>query len=133
MYRKFMVLVSIISALILTSSVQARPLPFSIGASADVTVGNDGNLRPNANINVGSLFISDVDNNRRVTLISFDISTVKVGLLKIFSDVSFSNYGNVGGKVYVYGVLEDQDNIDESITWNTAHLFRVRLYWTWMI
>jgi hypothetical protein len=120
MCRKLMVLVSLILVLVVMSSVQAKPVPFSIGASADVTVGNDGNLRPNKNINVGSLFISDVRDNRRVTFVSFDISQVRVGLLKVFSDVSFSNYGNVGGKVHVYGVLEDLDNIDESITWNTA-------------
>ena len=117
MYRK--ILLSMALILLLVSGVQASPLPFSIASSADVTVGNDANLRPNASKNGYTLEISDIGNKRRVTLISFDISSLKGGL-KLFSNVSLSNMGIYGGKVDVYGVLEDKDNITESATWNSA-------------
>src|SRR4030042_1828357 len=91
MCKKLIYLVSFVLLLSIVSSVQAKP--FSLGAAADVTLGIDSQVGLDQNNNGSGWHARNIDNRRRVTLISFDISAMKASG-GVFSGVTFSNYGN---------------------------------------
>jgi len=101
------------------SAVQARP--FSLGAVADIEIGNDPQIGPNASTNGTGFGARDIPDRRRVALVSYDISGL-LGPGEFFSDVSFSCFSHdQDDEVNVYGVIEDLDLLDvEALTWNTA-------------
>jgi hypothetical protein len=119
MFKKIIYSIFLIVLLIIVSSVQADP--FSIGAAADIEIGNDTQIGPNSSSNGTGLGIRDISTRRRVTLISYNISGL-LGPGESFSDVSFSHYSHdQDDQVSVYGVLENLDVLNvEALTWNTA-------------
>lgn len=120
MCKRIVMLISIVLALLLTSSVQAAPIPFSVDTSVEAVVGNDGVARPDKVIS--SYYLHVENDGTRVTLISFDISGLKRDD-QMFANVSLSNMGFLvkgDGNVDVYGVVEDLDNIGTDLTWNSA-------------
>ena len=119
MFRKLIISVSFIMLLIIASSVRAEP--FSLGAVADIEIGNDPQIGPDSRTNGTGFGMRDIPDRRRVALISYDISGL-LGPGALFSDVSFSHFSHdQDDEVSVYGVLEDLDLLDvETLTWNTA-------------
>jgi hypothetical protein len=120
MIKKVIYLLFFVLLLSIASGVQAKP--FSLIASADVVLGNDSQVGPDQNNNGSGWHARNIDDRRRVSLISFDISALKAAG-GVFSNVTLSNYGNNAGgdaTVLVYGVLDDVDIIDETATWKTA-------------
>jgi len=95
--------------------------PFSLGATEDITLGNDASLGPDSSSNGSGLDARDIPDRRRVVLISYDISTLKA-TGGIFTNVSLSCFSHdQDDEASVYGIIEDLDVLEvESLTWNTA-------------
>ncbi len=119
MCKKLIYFIPFVLLLIMGSSVRAET--FSLGATNDAHIGKDATMGLNDNANELELQIHDVENSRRVTVISYDISELQGGG-KFIANASFSNFGQGAGAVNVYGIIEDlDDNIDETtLTWNTT-------------
>jgi hypothetical protein len=104
----------------LAVSVQAAPIPVSVDSSVESVIGADALALPAKSLKTLNLQVKDFTQGRRVTLVSFDIS----GLTKdheLFANMKLSVLGgNSSGKVDVYGVIEDQDNISSGLTWRNA-------------
>jgi hypothetical protein len=124
MSKRFIYLVSIVCLLSIAISAQATPIPVSVDPSVEAVIGDDGNLNPNKsfssyNLQVSNL-LNDISQGRRVTLISYDISGLKKDY-QLYANMTLSILGgNSSGKVDIYGVIEDQDNISSGITWKSA-------------
>ncbi|UCC98476.1 MAG: discoidin domain-containing protein, partial [Phycisphaerales bacterium] len=119
MYDKLFFLIPVVTLFCIAASVQAEP--FSLGAVEDIELGNDSQLRPDANSDGSGLGARDISApRRRVVLISYDISALKSA--GQFSNVSFSHFSHdQHGETSVYGVIESLDLLEvESLTWNTA-------------
>ncbi len=94
--------------------------PFSLLPTHDCFVGNDIQLGPDQNDNSSGLHVRDIDVRRRVSFLRYDIAALR-GECGVFSDMKFSVYGYDSGPVDVYGIVENQDNVDlSSLTWNNA-------------
>ena len=123
MCKKFYLLF-IVCLLSIAISAQATPIPVSVDPSVEAVVGDDGNLNPNKSFTTYNLQVSnllnDINQGRRVTLISYNIAGLKKDY-QMFTNMTLSILGgNSSGKVDVYGVIEDQDNISSGLTWNSA-------------
>ncbi|MCF7975091.1 MAG: hypothetical protein K9N55_14860, partial [Phycisphaerae bacterium] len=119
MFKKTVFIASLILVMALGFAAQGAT-PFSVRAFYDTQIANDEAQGPNATDGGSGTHVRDIDVRRRVTLVSFDISEAKaLGLM--FQDVTLSVISNSGGVMYVYGILEDFDNLgDAPLTWNTA-------------
>jgi hypothetical protein len=96
-----------------------------VDPAVEAVIGDDGNLFPDKSFKTYDLQVIDlltnIDQGRRVTLISYDISAVKTRDIQMFANMTLSVLGgNSSGKVDVYGVIEDQDNISSGLTWKSA-------------
>ncbi len=96
-------------------------LPFSLGATGDITICNDERYGPDQSNSGSGVESRNIPARRNVALISYDISGLKAGG-GVFSNVSFSHFSHdQNDEVSVYGIIEDLDLLDvESLTWNTA-------------
>jgi hypothetical protein len=113
-----MFLISVAFVLIIAGNVQAQAL-VSLGASVEAIIGNDGNVQPDDDYFSKFLQARNVYQHRRVTLISFDIKGLKTDI-QWFANMSLNMIGVRGGTVKIYGVIEELDNIDETLTWEDA-------------
>ena len=120
MCKKLFYLVSFVFVLSIATGVQATPIPVSVDSSVETVIGADALVMPNKSLNTYDLQVKNFTQGRRVTLISFDVSGLKRDD-QMFANMSLSNLGgNSSGKVDVYGVIEDQDNISGGLKWNNA-------------
>jgi len=120
MCKKLIYLVSFVFVLGIAVSAQATPIPVSVDPSVETVIGDDGIVLPDKALNTYDLQVRNFTQGRRVTLISYDISGLKRDD-QMFANMSLSNLGaNSSGKVDVYGVIEDQDNISGGLKWNNA-------------
>jgi rhamnogalacturonan endolyase len=99
--------------------------PVSLEAIADVEVGNDSQLGPNASSNGVGLGVRNIPTRRRVAYLQYDISDYIAGG-STFTNMRFSNFGHdLNDPIDVYGIIESQDDLPpgddvEDLTWNTA-------------
>ncbi len=99
--------------------------PVSFEAVADVELGNDDQLGPNASSNGAGLGVRNIPARRRVSFLQYDISDYKTAG-SVFTNVRFSNFGHdLNDPIDVYGIIESQDDLPsgedvEDLTWNTA-------------
>ncbi|MBN1124809.1 MAG: hypothetical protein JXA82_07370 [Sedimentisphaerales bacterium] len=117
----YWVVLSLVS--LLHSSLQAEP--FSMGAVADIEIGNDPSLSPDASSEGSGLGARNIPDRRRVILLQYNLSQV-IFPGEVFTNISFSNFGHdQDDPIDVYGVIESQDDLTpgttvENLTWNTA-------------
>ena len=120
MFKKLIYLVSFVFVLGIAVSAQATPIPVSVDPSVESVIGDDGIVPPNKALNTYDLQVKNFTQGRRVTLISYDMSGLKKDY-QMFANMKLSILGgNTSGKVDVYGVIEDQDNISGGLKWNNA-------------
>jgi hypothetical protein len=120
MFKKLIYLVSFVFVLSIAAGAQATPIPVSVDSSVESVIGDDGLALPNSSVNTYDLQVRNYTQGRRVTLISFDLSGLKKDY-QMFANMTLSFMGaNSSGKVDVYGVIEDQDNISDGLKWNSA-------------
>ena len=120
MCKKLIYLVSCIFVLSIAAGAQATPIPVSVDSSVESVIGADALVPPGKALNTYDLQVKDFTQGRRVTLISFDLSGLKKDY-QLFANMTLSVLGgNSSGKVDVYGVIEDQDNISGGLTWKSA-------------
>jgi hypothetical protein len=123
MFKKLIYLVSFFFVLGTGINAQAAPIPVSVDPSVEAVIGDDGNVTPGQTYTTYNLQVSDhingVTQGRRVTLVSYDISGLKKDY-QYYQNMSFSVLGFISGNVDVYGVVEDQDNIDGGLKWNNS-------------
>lgn len=121
MSKQRMVWVCLVVVLSLVSGVWAAS-PFSLRSTFDVEIGNDSGMGPGSSSATGTgMGIRNVSTRRRVSLVTYDISSVKVSG-QMFQNVSLSSLGhNISGLVDVYGIIESQEHVVASgVNWNTA-------------
>jgi len=119
MIKKTLCIVPLIVMMTLGLAAQGAT-PFNVRAIYDTQIANDEAQGPDATDGGSGTHVRDIDVRRRVVLVSFDISQAKA-LGVMFQDVTLSVISNSGGVMYVYGVLEEFDNLGEAaLTWNTA-------------
>ncbi|MBN1845370.1 MAG: hypothetical protein JW810_06770 [Sedimentisphaerales bacterium] len=99
--------------------------PISLKAAADVELGNDDTLGPDASSNGTGLGVRNIPARRRVSYLQFDISDYRAAG-STFANARFSNFGHdMNDPVDVYGVIEGRDDLPagqdvEDLTWNTT-------------
>lgn len=121
MYKKLIYFVSFVCVLSFAISAQATPLPVSVNPSVEAVIGVDGIVPPQqSGYKSNNMQIINTADQRRVTLVSYDISGLKKDY-QLFANMTLSNLGGpASGTVDVYGVIESQDNISSKISWTTA-------------
>jgi len=120
MFKKLIYLVSFVFVLSVATTAQATPIPVSVDPSVEAVIGDDALVPPGKALNTYDLQVKNFTQGRRVTLISYDISGLKKDYQK-YANMTLSILGgNSSGKVDIYGVIEDQDNISSGITWKSA-------------
>jgi len=108
-----------IALLSVATAIQAETVSFSVNAGYDAMVSNDDNGGPDQSHGGTGMHVRDIPARRRVALASFDISAAQREGAS-FADVTLSVIAANGGTINVYGIVEEQDNISGSLTWNTA-------------
>jgi hypothetical protein len=121
MYKKLIYFVSFVCVLSFAISAQATPLPVSVNPSVEAVIGVDGVVPPQqSGYKTYNMQIINTVDQRRVTLVSYNISGLKKDYQK-FANMTLSNLGGpASGTVDVYGVIESQDNISSNLSWTTA-------------
>lgn len=107
-----------------TIVVTVSPPVFALQATGNTELGNDSNLSPTSRSNGSGLGARNVDNRRRVAVVSYNLDNARdpQNQNEIFDNATFNLHSQTrGGVITVFGVKEHLDNINYStITWNTC-------------
>jgi hypothetical protein len=107
-----------------TLVVTLSPPIFALQATGNTEIGNDSSLSPNSRSNGSGIGARNVDNRRRVAVISYNISAARDAEHpeEVFANACFNVHSQTrGGVITVYGVKEHLDTINYStISWNTC-------------
>lgn len=107
-----------------TMVVTVSPPVFALQATGNTEIGNDSSLAPTTRSNGTGIGARNVNNRRRVAVISYNLSAARdtEHPEEVFANACFNLHSQTrGGVITVYGVKEHLDTINYStISWNTC-------------